>query len=123
MNHQLHLSPCGSLHLGRDTRVLAEEILFCEGDRNYTHVHFRLLPKLTLSVTLRILHERLGESDFLRPNRSMIINKACISQFDGYEILLRNGLVIPIARRRRRFVRQNLQSHLDAILITNHLTK
>jgi len=112
MNHELLIAPGSNLHIGGHTRVSADDILFCEGDRNYTHVHFKRLPKLTLSVTLRILHERPGESDFLRPNRSTVVSKACIAEFDRFEIRLLNGLVIPIARRRRRFVRKNLPRHL-----------
>lgn len=121
MNPQLHLPTEGSLHLGGHTRLSTDDILFCKSDRNYTHVHFRRLPKLTLSVTLRIVHERLGKSKFLRLNRSMVVNKACIAQFGGHEIRLHSGLVIPVSRRRRQFVWLNLQSHIGSILITNYL--
>ena len=122
MTCELPLTPGSSLNLGGHTHVLAADILFCEGDRNYTHVYFKQLPKLTLSVTLRILHERLGEGDFLRPNRSTVVNKACIAEFDRFEIRLHNGLVIPIARRRLSFVREYLQNHSVISLIAEHPT-
>lgn len=122
MNHQLLLPPSSTLCIGGHTRVSAADILFCEGDRNYTHVYFNQLPKLTLSVTLRILHERLGEGDFLRPNRSTVVNRACIAEFDRFEIRLHNGLVIPIARRRLSFVREYLQSRSVISPIAEHPT-
>jgi len=52
MTCELFSAPHDSLNLGGHTHVLAADILFCEGDRNYTHVYFKQLPKLTLSVTL-----------------------------------------------------------------------
>ncbi len=85
------------------------EILFCEGDRNYTHVHFAHRPKLTLSITMRILHERLGESQFLRISRSTLVNRDSIAGYEGYEVVLRNGLLLPVSRRRREYVRKVLQ--------------
>ncbi len=98
-----------SIHIGAYTSVSPADIIFCEGDRNYTHVHFARRPMLTLSITMRILHERLGEANFLRVSRSALVNKAAIAQFDKEEVVLRNGLVLPIARRRRSHVRKSLK--------------
>lgn len=99
-----------SVHIGAYTRVLPTEIVFCEGDRNYTHVHFAHRPKMTLSITMRILHERLGESQFLRINRSTLVNRDSIAGYEGHGVVLRNGLVIPVARRRRGYVRKSMKS-------------
>lgn len=96
----LPLSPEAGIHIGGRTRVFPTEIIFCEGDRNYTHVHFAHRPKLTLSITMRILHERLGEGQFLRISRSMLVNRDCIAAYEGHKVRLHNGMVLPIARRR-----------------------
>lgn len=97
------------IRLGRKNNVALTEIILCEGDGNYTHVHFVDRPKLTLSVTLGILHERLGEGQFLRINRSTLVNRDCIVCYEGHEVVLRNGLVIPVARRRREYVERMLE--------------
>jgi DNA-binding LytR/AlgR family response regulator len=98
-----------SIHIGAYTRVSPTEIVFCEGDRNYTHVHFARRPMLTLSITMRILHERLGEANFLRVSRSVLVNKFAIAQFNADAVVLRNGLVLPIARRRRSHVHKSMK--------------
>lgn len=97
-------SPLASVHIGAHLLVPTAEIVFCEGDRNYTQVHFTDRPKLTLSVTLRIIHERLGEEGFLRVSRSALVNREAIAEYDGQQVVLLDGLVLPVARRRRRFV-------------------
>lgn len=101
-------SPPGNVHIGAHTSVPTTEILFCESDRNYTQVHFADRPKLTLSVTLRIIHERLGKEGFLRVSRSALVNKEAIAAYDGQQVVLSDGVVLPVARRRRRFVRLTL---------------
>ncbi|WP_373514674.1 LytR/AlgR family response regulator transcription factor [Persicitalea sp.] len=98
-----------SVHIGAYTSVPPTEIIFCEGDRNYTHVHFAHRPMMTLSVTMRVLHERLGEANFLRVNRSALVNKAAIAEMDADAVVLHNGLVLPVARRRLSFVRRSLE--------------
>jgi two-component system LytT family response regulator len=98
-----------SIHIGAYTSVSPAEIIFCEGDRNYTHVHFIERPRMTLSVTMRVLQERLGEADFLRVNRSALVNKAAVFQFNEDHVILRNGRVLPVARRRRSYVRSLLR--------------
>ena len=108
MNASL-ISPPEGVRIGAYLSVPAAEIVFCEGDRNYTQVHFADRPKLTLSVTLRIIHERLGEDGFLRVSRSALVNKGAIAAYDGQDVVLFDGLVLPVARRRRRFVRLNLR--------------
>lgn len=112
MNYQPH-SPEPSIHIGAHTRVQRAEIVYCEGDRNYTHVHFVRRPTLMLSITMRLLHERIGEAGFIRVSRSIVVNKEFITHYDGREILLCNGVIIPIARRRRKEVGLLLETFLE----------
>ncbi|GHB53127.1 LytR/AlgR family response regulator transcription factor [Persicitalea jodogahamensis] len=115
MNPSL-LSQQGNVHIGAYTAVSAAQIVFCEGDRNYTQVYFSDRPKLTLSVTLRILHERLGEEGFLRVSRSALVNKEAIAEYDGQQLVLLDGKILPVARRRRRYVRLTLRGGRVRIL-------
>lgn len=108
------LSQDSSIHIGAHTRVQRAEILYCEGDRNYTHVHFVRRPTLMLAITMRLLHERIGEEGFLRVSRSIVVNKQAIKHYDGREILLCNGVVIPVARRRRKEIGLLLETFLES---------
>jgi DNA-binding LytR/AlgR family response regulator len=108
MNHYPFFQESG-VFIGAHTYAQVKEIIYCEGDRNYSHVHFLQQPTLMLSITLRILHERLGEQGFLRVNRSAVVNMDYIMHYDGREIILNNGLVLSIARRRRKQVELTLK--------------
>ena len=92
--------------------------MYCEGDRNYTHVHFIRRPTLMLSITVRFLDEGIGEEDFLQISRSIVVRKRCITHYDGREILLCNGVVIPVDPRRRKEIGLGLllEPILDAVL-------
>lgn len=114
--NSLPVSQPKSVHIGAHISVPASDIVFCEGDRNYTQVHFADRSKLTLSVTLRIIHERLGEKGFLRVSRSALVNKAAIAEYDGQQVVLFDGVVLPVARRRRRHVRLTLRGGQVRIL-------
>lgn len=101
-------APC--IHIGGYAHVQPQEILFCQGDSNYTHVHFVKRHKMTVATTLGILEERLNAEGFVRVNRSELVNKHHIENYDGYQITLSNGTTLPISRRRRKGVQQLLES-------------
>ena len=105
--------PPNSVHIGGFEHAQPEEIVLCKGDSNYTHVHFANGRKITVATTLKIIQERLAARDFVRVNRSGLINKEHIARYDHDEITLTNGTVLPIARRRRRAVREFMQSFSD----------
>lgn len=98
------------IHIGGYAHVQAEDILFCQGDSNYTHVHFVKKHKMTVATTLGILEERLTAEGFVRVNRSELVNRNHIENYDGYQITLSNGATLPISRRRRKGVRQCLEA-------------
>ena len=114
MNHH-PLFQKSNVHIGAHTYAQVKEIIYCEGDRNYSHVHFLRQPTLMLSITLRILHERLGEQGFLRVSRSAVVNLDYIAHYDGREIILHNGLVLSVARRRRKQVELTLKPIFHSI--------
>lgn len=105
--------PENAVHIGGYEHAQPEEIVLCKGDSNYTHVHFTDGRKLTVATTLKIIQERLAAQDFVRVNRSGLINKDHIASYDQQEITLTNGTVLPIARRRRRAVQEFMQSWVE----------
>ena len=102
-----------AVHIGGFEHAQPEEIILCKGDSNYTHVHFTNGRKLTVATTLKIIQQRLAAQDFVRVNRSGLINKDHIASYAHDEITLTNGAVLPIARRRRRAVQEFMQSCVE----------
>lgn len=101
---------CDYVHLGSYEHELPEDILYCEGDRNYTYVHFVGGRKTFVSTTLGILEARLARRGFKRVNRSYLVNADHVLNYDRDEVTLVNGRILPIARRRRVAVRQWLSA-------------
>jgi DNA-binding LytR/AlgR family response regulator len=92
------------VHLGGHSHVRAEDILYCEGDRNYTLIHFRSGSRVMVSTTLGILTTRLLPRGFVRISRSALVNASYILDYDHYKLTLTTGRVLSIARRRRMAV-------------------
>ena len=97
--------PGDFVHIGSYEYALPENILYCEGDRNYTHVHFVNRKRIFVATNLGILESRLVTHGFKRINRSYLVNANHIVNYDRYEITVANGGILPIARRRRVEVR------------------
>lgn len=111
------MQPQPHVHIGGYTHVHAKDILFCEGDSNYSHVHFANGRRVVMvASTLGILEARLADRGFIRVNRSALINPEYIRGYDKYEVELTDGRMVPIARRRRSVVRHQL-----AVLFTTQV--
>lgn len=98
------------VHLGSYEYELPADILYCEGDRNYTYVHFVGGRKTFVSTTLGIIEARLDGRGFRRINRSYLVNADHVLNYDRDEVTLVNGRILPIARRRRMAVRHWLSA-------------
>lgn len=97
------------VHIGGYMHVYARDILYCEGDSNYSHIHFANgRRQIMVANTLGTLETRLSGRGFIRVNRSALVNPDYIRGYDKFEIELLDGSVLPIARRRRTDVRNQL---------------
>ncbi|GHB78162.1 LytR/AlgR family response regulator transcription factor [Persicitalea jodogahamensis] len=90
--------------IGAYKRAYPNEILSCQGDRNYTHIYLTNDRKVLVSLTLGVLESRLASSHFLRLTRGWLVNKYHIRDFDGTSVTLSNGQTVEVARRRRHEV-------------------
>jgi DNA-binding LytR/AlgR family response regulator len=95
-------------HHGQMVKLLLEEILFVEADRNYCHI---VTSKQTylLTATLKVMHDKLLSSIFVRVHRSYIVN---ITQLDvvaesHVEI---NRKVIPLSKSYKEALLKHLQT-------------
>lgn len=84
--------------------VKVEDILRCESDNYYTLFCFTNGTTLLVSKTLKENEELLKEYNFIRPHKSHLINVMYIKSFnkrDGGNILMTDGSLIPVSRRKK----------------------
>lgn len=86
----------GELHL------TLKDIVYIEGDCNYSYVHLTKNRKELVSKTLSHLEELLDDKGFFRCHKSYLINRLhIVSSRQNLSILLSNGQNISISRRKK----------------------
>ena len=88
------------------------EIIRCEGDDNYSHFYFVNEKPLVVSRTLKEYDEILQDHGFIRIHKSHLVNVKYVSQIDrSVSVWLRNGTILPVSRRRKNEVLQELSKY------------
>lgn len=80
------------------------EILYCEADGSYSHIHLFNGSIITTTYNLKKISDLLGEKSFYRVHKSYIIALEAIDKIlhsEGGSVVLNNQKTIPIARRRK----------------------
>lgn len=91
-----------------------KDIIRCESDDYYTRFFIRDRKPIMVSKTLKENEEMLSEYGFLRPHKSHLINIRFVKSYmknDGGYILLQDGTNVPVSRRKKEKILQEL-SHL-----------
>lgn len=83
--------------------LLAESILWLEGEGNYTRIHRQAQPVEVSAYTLKRFEERFN--GFLRVRRNALVNPVHIEGLRRTScaelvVLLSDGTVLPVSRRR-----------------------
>lgn len=101
--------------LGAKMKINPERILMLKSDANYTYVYLDDGSYFLSSITLGILAKRLDGFQFIRPNRSVLVNLHYIANVNyktyiGHSpyIQLANKAIIPIARRKATILQSEL---------------
>jgi DNA-binding LytR/AlgR family response regulator len=82
--------------------LLPEKITHLKSSGNYTWACYRDNSQVLHSYTLKVLEAQLsGKAAFRRIHRKYLINEAYISVETKATVLLKNGIRLPIARRRQ----------------------
>lgn len=90
---------------GQIKRIPFNEIIYIESDKRYVHIYH--------GKEVEIVPMKLGELEkmlpdmFLRCHQSYMINMQRIEQFQKSQILLRDGIVIPVSRGKIDKVRKS----------------
>jgi two-component system LytT family response regulator len=84
--------------------VKVKDIIRCESDNYYTNYFFIDGKQLLISKTLKENEELLSDYNFIRPHKSHLINVIYIKSYnkhDGGSIVMTDGSVVPVSRRKR----------------------
>ena len=84
--------------------VEVNQIIRCQGDDNYTNIFLTNGSMICATMTMKAIEEMLPSDTFFRTHRSDIINLKFIRHFnkkDGGQVVLDDGTMLPIARRRK----------------------
>ncbi len=85
-----------------------DDIMWLEGDRNYTYIHFCNGRKMIFSKTLQLIEAQLPNDDFSRISKGATVNIGFIKTINLRQkhLQLSCGLTLPISRRRLPGVRK-----------------
>lgn len=83
-----------------------EEILFLQADTNYTQIFLICGKTLISGFNLKKYEDFFEHENFLRANRSYLINRNYIQYYDSLKstLHLKNGRQIDVPRRRREMI-------------------
>ncbi|MEA5258304.1 LytTR family DNA-binding domain-containing protein [Arcicella aquatica] len=95
-----HILPI-QFKLGKRATFFANEIIFFEGEINYTRIHFAFGKSKVIAKTLSKVEGKVNTDSFLRINRKYLVNQKFIREVDNYELILLDGRTLPISRRKR----------------------
>jgi two-component system LytT family response regulator len=84
--------------------VSTGDVIYCQGQSNYTEIFLVNGQKLTSSHTLKLYEEMLSGPNFFRAHKSFLINLQHIEMYrrgEGGTAVMSNGREIEIARRNK----------------------
>jgi two-component system LytT family response regulator len=84
--------------------VLLSDILYCEGERNYTTFHLTGERKMTTSKSLIAYERMLDGTSFIRVYKSYLINLEHVSQYlrgRGGKVRMSNNVLLPVSREKK----------------------
>jgi len=106
--------PVGHLSVKADrqwVKISLADILYVEGWKEYVKI-FTTTGKVITLESLSKLETCLPAEHFLRVHKSFIVATKQVRHMDGHQLVLRNDIIIPVARARKQAV--------VALLFDNH---
>jgi len=84
--------------------VPLNNIMSCESDSNYTHVHLNNGQRMTVSKTLKEIEDLLDMPPFFRIHHSYLVNLQYAVRYikgEGGYLVLSNDLTVPVSRSKK----------------------
>ncbi len=88
-----------------------EQIIYLEGNGNYTNICLKNGQKILSSKNLKRFEQLFDNKRFLRVHRSYLVNIAHVQSWEK-DILLSNGQIIVLARRKRTVIKALIEKIL-----------
>ena len=82
-------------------KMVLRDIVYIEGDRNYSTIHLTNGKTKLSSKTLGYFEELLTQDGFFRCHRSYLVNHAHVNKINNNSIVLTGQQTLPISRRRK----------------------
>ncbi len=82
-------------------RMPLKQITHIEGERNYSYIHLSNGSQELSSKNLAYFEDILNDKSFYRSHRSYLVNRFHIEALKTDHFVLKNGVEIPISRRKR----------------------
>ena len=81
----------------------SEDIIYCEADGSYTHVHLINKEKRTYSGLLKNTHKRLENYHFFRIHHKYLVNLKHITEYlkQDNSVKMTNDIILPVSRQRK----------------------
>lgn len=93
-----------TLYLTRHQQIAVNEIMYLHSESNYTFIHTSNKAKTVASQTLHLIHSSIDYENFIRINRSYILNIEYLSTYslenNKLTLNLSNGEKFIASRRR-----------------------
>ena|SRR6218665_47633 len=93
--------PKNTIHIGGRQHVSPQEVILLIAEINYTIVLFSDGHKTIVATSLKYLEKRFQDCHFFRTHRSYVVNLSYVKKVRTSSVLLSNGQVIEVARRRK----------------------
>jgi two-component system, LytTR family, response regulator len=92
--------------------IKVPDIIYLEATGNYTHIHMRDEKPLLASRTLKDFEDILPPSHFCRIHNAILVNVSYVKKYnrgDNGQVILSNGILLDVARRRKDELLQLIQ--------------
>ena len=84
--------------------ISQRDIIHCESDSNYTHIHMIDGKRHTIAKTLKEVEEQLDAEEFIRVHQSHLVNFKHVSRYikgNGGHLVMKDETEIPVSRRKK----------------------
>lgn len=95
----------------RNIRV--NEIIFIESFRAHQVIHLDGGEDIEVRMTMDDLEQKLAQYDIVRTHKSYLVNYQYVSRIDTEGILLKNGVMTPVSRKRIKEIRTDYIKYLN----------
>ena len=86
--------------------LFQKDILYIESDGNYCMINTRR-GKIKSHVTITEIERKLQKKYFSRCHRSFVVNLLYIKNMDVSSVQMKNDVIIPISRGKRRGIQES----------------